>query len=156
MVLDRSAGVNFSRAVRHWLPALSLSSWFPQPRCARGQSNPLPAAPGFTALPATAQQLATGQPLPTSPRAGRQPTWAVDALGVAHVYEPLQERWAPFDRGVDAATVIGATFYLFRDDEVAIGDPTAGPLSVQRSASCGRTCRPPSPAISTAPLPTAR
>jgi len=111
--------------------ALSLSSWFPLPRRARGQNSPLPAAPGFTALPTTAQQLATGQPIADIAAGWDGTHWAVDALGVAHVYEPMQQQWTPFGKGVDAATVIGPTFYLFRDDEVAFGDPTAGPLTVQ-------------------------
>jgi len=111
--------------------ALSLSSWFPLPRRARGQSNPLPATPGFTALPTTAQQLATGQPIADIAAGWDGSHWAVDALGVAHVYDPLLQQWTPFGKGVDAATVIGNDFYLFRGGEVAVYNLQTGPVSVQ-------------------------
>ncbi len=119
---------DFLKGAAAFVAALSVSSWFPLPRRAAGQSSPLPVAPGFTPLPS---QLATGAPIADIAAGWDGTLWAVDALGVAHVYDPLQQQWAPFGRGVDAATVIGNDFYLFRGSEVAVYNIQTGLVSLQ-------------------------
>ena len=54
--------------------------------------------------------------------------WAVDAQGIPHVYDGVQQNWETFGRGVDAATLVGDDLYLFRDNEVAIYNTTNNQL----------------------------
>jgi outer membrane protein assembly factor BamB len=110
------------------LAALSLSTWFPLPRRAAGQSCPPPATYGFNCLPS---QLATGQPIADIAAGADGMLWAVDALGVPHFFDPLAQTWTAFGRGLDAATLIGAAFYLFQGAEVAIYDTTSQQVTVQ-------------------------
>ena len=110
------------------LAALSLSSWFPLPRRAAGQSSPAAVAYGFAPLPS---QLATGQAIADIAAGSDGVQWAVDALGIPHFYDPLQQTWTPFGDGIDTATMIGSAIYLFRGAEVAIYDTASGQAAVQ-------------------------
>lgn len=110
------------------LAALSLSSWFPLPRRAAAQSCGVPATYGFACLPS---QLATGQPITDIAAGSDGVMWVVDATGVAHFYDSLQQIWTPFGAGVDAATLIGDALYLFRGAEVAICDTSGGVATVE-------------------------
>ncbi|MBP8292746.1 MAG: twin-arginine translocation signal domain-containing protein, partial [Caldilineaceae bacterium] len=119
---------DFLKGAAAFVAALSVSSWFPLPRRAAGQSSPLPVAPGFTPLPS---QLATGAQIADIAAAWDGSHWAVDTLGIPHVFDPLQQQWTPFGAGVDAATVVGDAFYLFRRDEVAIYNQTTNQSTAQ-------------------------
>ncbi len=120
---------DFLKGAAAFVAALSLSSWFPLSRRAAAQSNPLPAAPGFAPLPS---QLATGAAIADIAAGWDGSHWAVDALGIPHVYDRLEQQWTPFGKGVDAATLVGDLWYLFRDDQVAIYNQTTGAVSAQR------------------------
>jgi hypothetical protein len=112
--------------------ALSMASWLPTPRRAAGQGSPLPAAPGFVNLPA---QLATGAQIADIAAGWDGTLWAVDALGIPHVFDPLQQSWQAFGKGVDAATKLGDTLYLFSGDQVALYDLTTGQVTIQAIAA---------------------
>ena len=113
--------------------ALSLASWFPTPRRVRAQSSPLPAAPSFNPLPSS--QLVTGQPIADISAGWDGTLWAVDTLGIPHRYDPLQQSWQPFGKGVDAATMVGDDFYLFQGSEVAVYNAAQGLISQQPIAA---------------------
>jgi hypothetical protein len=113
--------------------ALSAAAWFPAPRVASAQiqlrSAQLPAAPAFT--PLASSQLATGKPVVDIAAGWDGTLWAVDALGIPHLYDPIAAAWQPFGQGVDAAAVLNGEIYLFRGADVAVYDQTSGQTTVQ-------------------------
>jgi outer membrane protein assembly factor BamB len=124
---------DFLKGTAALVAALSLSSWFPLARGARGRSKLLTAgANSFDPLPS---QLATGQPIADIAAGWDGTQWAVDTLGIPHLYDPLQQKWVPSGAGVDAATQIAGEFYLFRGAEVAVYNPTTQQVAVQPIAA---------------------
>jgi hypothetical protein len=73
---------------------------------------------------------------PTDISAGWDGTlWAIDASGAPHLYDPLDDQWHPYGEGIEAATAIGDTLYVFRGGQYITVDlttrtVTAGPTSV--------------------------
>ena len=116
--------------------ALTAAAWFPAPRRAAGrdlqQPTQLPAAPSFTPLPSS--QLPTGQPIADIAAGSDGTLWALDTLGIPHLYDPLAASWQPFGSGVDAAAVLNDVIYLFRGPDVAVYNQTTGQTAVQSIA----------------------
>ena len=120
---------DFLKASAALATALSLPAWFPAAQPALARSNQVgKIAPSLSAVNS---QLPTNQPIADIAAGWDGTQWALDTIGVAHLYDPLAQTWQPFGRGVDAATKIGDTFYLFRDDEVALYHLQQGLVSLQ-------------------------
>ena len=112
--------------------ALSVAAWFPAPRRASAHTQQLPrvpSGPAFTPLPSS--QLPTGQPIADISGGWDGTWWAVDSLGIPHLYDPIGETWQPFGQGVDAAAVLNDELYLFRGPDVAVYNQTTGQTAVQ-------------------------
>ncbi len=77
-----------SRAARPWSAALTAAAWFPAPRRASAHTQQLPAAPAFTPLPSS--QLPTGKPIADISAGWDGTLWAVDTLGIPHLYDPIE------------------------------------------------------------------
>ncbi|MFN8468892.1 MAG: twin-arginine translocation signal domain-containing protein, partial [Caldilineaceae bacterium] len=124
---------DFLKSSAALVAALSVAAWFPAPRRAAGYSPQLPAqlpaAPAFTPLPSS--QLATGKPVADIAAGWDGTLWAVDSLGIPHLYDPIAAAWQPFGQGVDAATVLNDEIYLFRGPDVAVYNQTTGQTAVQ-------------------------
>src|SRR5262249_43349439 len=61
--------------------------------------------------------------------------WAIDASGAPHLYDPIANQWNPHGEGIEAATAIGNTLYVFRGGQYITVDlstntVTSGPSSV--------------------------
>lgn len=80
---------DFWKGTAALVAALSLSSWFPLARGARGRSKLLTAgANSFEPMPS---QLATGQPIADIAAGWDGTQWAVDALDIPHLFDPLDQ-----------------------------------------------------------------
>jgi len=63
---------------------------------------------------------------PTDIAAGWDGTlWAIDATGSPHLYDPTTDEWLPHGDGVDAATAVGNTLYVFRGSQTITIDLTS-------------------------------
>ena len=115
----------FLKATAATMAMLSLSSQLPLPR-ARAQSKLMTEGPN--AFTPVASVLPTGNAIMDISAGWDGTQWAVDAQGIPHVYDGVQQNWETFGRGVDAATLVGDDLYLFRDNEVAIYNTTNNQL----------------------------
>ena len=124
---------DFLKSTAALVAALTAAAWFPAPRRAAGYSPQppaqLPTAPAFTPLPSS--QLATGQPVADIAAGWDGTLWALDTLGIPHLYDPLAAAWQPFGKGVDAVTALNDEIYLFRGPDVAVYNQTTGQTAVQ-------------------------
>lgn len=124
---------DFLKAAGALAAALWAASWMPAATRAQGagvQAESL--TPSFNHV---AAQLSSGQPIADISAGWDGTFWAVDTLGVPHVYDPIQNVWNTFGDGVDAAAKVGDDFYLFRGGEVAVFNPTQGLISLQPIAA---------------------
>ncbi len=124
---------DFLKSAAALVAALSAAAWFPAPQRAAGQDllrpAQLPPAPAFTPLPSS--QLATGQPIADISAGWDGTLWALDTLGIPHLYDPLAAAWQPFGQGVDAVAVLDDQIYLFRGPDVAVYNQATGQTAIQ-------------------------
>ncbi len=120
---------DFLKSSAALVAALTAAAWFPAPRRASAHTQQLPAPPAFTPLPSS--QLPTGQPIADISGGWDGTWWAVDSLGIPHLYDPIGETWQAFGQGVDAVTVLNDEIYLFRGPDVAVYNQTTGQTAVQ-------------------------
>ena len=118
----------FLKATAATMAMLSLSSQLPLPR-ARAQSRLMTEGPNaFTAVAST---LPTGNAIMDISAGWDGAQWALDAQGIPHVYDAVQQSWEAFGRGVDTVTKLNDDLYLFRGAEVAIYNTTTNQVSMQ-------------------------
>ncbi|MCS5692752.1 PQQ-binding-like beta-propeller repeat protein [Cyanobium sp. FGCU-6] len=79
--------------------------------------------------------LATGEPIADISAGWDGTLWAVDSLGIPHVYDPLQQSWQTYGKGVDAAAKWGDALYLFSGADVAIYDLATSQVTLQTIAT---------------------
>ena len=99
---------------------------------------PAGGSPGAVLAPATFNPIASTTVFgpPTDISAGWDGTlWAIDASGAPHLYDPLADQWNPHGEGIEAATAIDNTLYVFRSGQYITIDlrhntVTSGPTSV--------------------------
>jgi hypothetical protein len=87
--------------------------------------------PTFTAIAST---LPNGH-APTDLSMGWDGTlWAIDPQGAPHIYDPINDVWNAHGKGIDAATGMGNTLYLFRGSEYVTVDvatqQTSAPVAI--------------------------
>lgn len=124
---------DFLKSSAALVAALSVAAWLPAPQRAGGHTQQLPAqlpaAPGFNLLPSS--QLATGQPVADISAGWDGAWWAIDTLGIPHLYDPVQGVWQAFGKGVDAVTMLNDELYFFSGANVAVYNQTTGQVAVQ-------------------------
>ena len=99
---------------------------------------PAGGSPGAVLAPATFNPIASTTVFgpPTDISAGWDGTlWAIDASGAPHLYDALADQWNPHGEGIEAATAIDNTLYVFRSGQYITIDlrhntVTSGPTSV--------------------------
>jgi hypothetical protein len=103
------------------LPALGLTSVAAAPsQAAQAAAD----APRLTLPQPTFNPIASTTAFgpPTDIAAGWDGTlWAIDASGAPHLYDPVQQQWHLHGEGIDAACLVGTTYYWFKGAEFVSG-----------------------------------